>query len=312
MTTADRRRSDDQAPAVVRAERGGTLGAGAAQWRGVARRTMSRIVRDRVSVAAGSLAYHLFLSFFPAVIAGLAFLTLLHVGSGTIRSLTHGIERGLPSGAAGVFTGAVRAATRRTSGSIASVVLGIAVALWSASSAMAVLQQTLDIAYEVPIDRSFVARRIRALPMLLLSVGLGGCAAVLVVFGQPIGSALRSAIPVGAGAVDIGWTVVRWTVAFVLASLLFSVYYYLGPNREKPRWQWVTAGGLLAAAAFLAASLGFSFYVSSFGAYGRTYGSFAGVAIFIFWLYLVGVAILVGAELNAEVERGDGRGSPAR
>ena len=283
------------------------LRTGTAQWRKIASRTMSRILRDRVSVAAGSLAYHLFLSFFPAVIAGLAFLTLLHVGSGTIRSLTHGIEKGLPSGAAGVFTGAVRAATRRTSGSIASVVLGVAVALWSASSAMAVLQQTLDIAYEVPTDRSFVARRVRALPMLLLSVGLGGCAAVLVVFGQPIGSALRSAIPVGAGAVDVGWTVVRWTVAFVLVSLLFSIYYYLGPNRERPRWQWVTAGGLLAAAAFLAASLGFSFYVSSFGAYGRTYGSFAGVAIFIFWLYLVGVAILVGAELNAEVERGDGR-----
>jgi membrane protein len=256
-----------------------------------------------VSVSAGSLAFHGFLAFFPAIIAALGVLSLVHVGATTLHHMTAGFARALPTGAAGVFDAAVRAARARRSGSVVAVVVGVGVALWSSTSAMAVLQQVLDVAYGVQTDRKFAARRGRGLLLLLATGVFGSLAAALVVFGQPIGAAIQGDLAVRGPAFNAGWTVIRWIAAFALVSVLFSAYYAFGPNRERPYWRWVTPGSLVATGVFLLASLGFSFYVSTFGSYGKTYGSFAGVAIFIFWLYLTSLAVLVGGELNAQLER---------
>jgi membrane protein len=272
-------------------------------WRDSLKQVGKKIVRDRISISAGSLAYHWFLALFPAVIAAFGFLSLAHVGTSDVNRVVHGVEKALPPGVAGVFSAAVHAATKETSGSLTAVVVGIVIALWSAAASMSVLQQTLDVVYEVPIDRKFMARRVRAIPMMIATALLGGLGAGLIIFGASLGSAIQGHVILTGTAFTMVWTVVRWVVAILAISLLFSIYYYLGPNREAPRWKWMTAGGLLASALVLVASLGFSFYVTKFGSYGKTYGSFAGVVILIFWFYLTGLAALVGGEINAATER---------
>jgi len=272
-------------------------------WRAVLTRTTTKLVTDRVSLSAGSLAYHWFLALFPAVIAVLGVLALVRASQHVVTQITHAVEKGLPPGVGTVFTAAVKAATARHSGSAWAVIIGVSVAIWSASGGMSALQQALDVAYEVPVDRKFLARRIRSVPLMAATLVFGGVGASLVVLGAPIGSGIEGHVPLQGLAFSVIWTIARWAVTVIAITGLFSIFYFVGPNRESPRWQWVSVGGVFATVVFLAASMGFSFYVTRFGSYSKTYGTFAGVAILIFWLYLTGLAVLVGGEINAAIER---------
>ncbi len=277
----------------------------ARSWRAALKAATAESKQDRVSVAAGNFAYQWFLSLFPLVIALLGIASLAQIPQHVTVSLIKGVTKALPAGAAGVLTGAISQAKRHGGGALPAVIVAAVIALWSASAGMGTVQEGLDIAYKVPADRSYLVKRLVAIPLLASTAVLGGAASGLIVFGRQIGSAIQGFVPIEGAAFSAAWTAVRWVVALVLITLLFSVLYYLGVNRERPRWRWVSPGALLGTVIWAAISIGFSYYTSSFGnaSYSKTYGAFAGVALLIFWLYLTGYAILIGGEVNAAFER---------
>jgi membrane protein len=274
-------------------------------WRNTLQRAVKKYAKDRCSMAAGSLAYHWFLALFPALIALLGFVSLVNLDTSQVDHLINGLSKALPGSAAQVFNTAVTSAQNHKTGSLATVIVGILVAVWSASGGMAALETALDVAYEVPRNAKFIKKRGKALILMLCTVVFGGIASVFIVEGGPIGTGIESHMPVHGTAFLVVWNIVRWGVTVILVSLLFSCYYYFGPNRERPKWQWVSPGGVIGTIIFLAASLGLSFYVAKLGnaSYAKTYGALAGVVLLMLWLYLAGLAILLGGEINAETER---------
>lgn len=214
-------------------------------------------------MTAGRLAYHWFLALVPALVALLGLSGLLDLGSSTVHRLVDGLTKALPPGAASVLTQAVSTASARShKSSLVALIIGVVIALWSASGG-------------VPVDRTFLARRLRAFPLMIATVVIGGLASALIVFGRFIGTGIESHMGISGC------------------------------------WRWLSPGGLTGTVIFLAASVGFSFYVAEFGSYGRTYGAFTGVIILIFWLYLAGLAMLLGAEINAATgDTAAGQSSP--
>ncbi len=281
-----------------------------ADWKRALSSTRAHMKTDRITVAAGSFAFRWFLALFPIIIALLAISALVNVPRHVTVALINGTTKALPAGAADVFTGAINHSERNSKGAIVAIVLAGVVAIWSATSGMVQVEEGLDMAYEVGQNRSVASKRLRALPLLLAAAILGGGASALVVFGQSIGQEIEDALPFGGSVFLVGWTVVRWIVALTLVGLLFSVLYYAAPDKAHPQWRWISPGTIVGTVMWAAISLGFSLYTTISGSYVRTYGAFAGVAILIIWLYLTGIAILLGGEVNAAFERNAAARSP--
>ncbi len=256
-------------------------------WKATAKRTVKEIKDDRVTLIAAGMAYYWFLALFPAVIAAIGVLGLISAPDATYESIESSVRSALPAGARDIIVEAIEnARSPENTAPLAAALIGIAVALWSASSGMVALQKGLDVAYDVPEERKFLKARLVAFALIIATGLLGGVPSPIFTFGE-------STI----------FKVIGWILTVVAVMVMFSLYYYLGPNRDKPRWTWVSAGGVVGAALWLVVSVAFGLYVAQFSSYGKTYGTMAGVVVLILWLFLTSLSVLIGGELNAELER---------
>jgi membrane protein len=269
-----------------------------------AKRALKEMKQDRITLTAGSLAYYWFLSLFPALIALIGVVVLVQLDPSIVTKLVEAVNTALPKGASDVLTKAVKNASQTESGGTIAAIIGVALALWSATSGMGALQDGLNIAYDVPEDRNFIVKRLMAIPMLLSLLILGAPAAAALVFRDPLEEYFAQYVPLPDSLWHILWTIGILVVAVIFVGLMFSALYYLGPKRENPHWRWVSPGGIIGTLIWLLASFGLSFYISAgLGSYSETYGSLVGVVLLMLWLYLTGLALLIGGELNAELER---------
>jgi membrane protein len=273
----------------------------APDWKASVKRAVKEFKEDRGTLTAAGMAFYWFLSVFPSLVAFVGMLGLFNVGQEKIANITESVTQALPGGAGQILNDAV-ANAEQADGALLAVLFGLALALWSASAGMVGMQLGLDVAYDVHDDRKFIKKRLVAFELLLAMLVLGGTATALIVFGAPLGDALRDNLPFGS-AFMVLWTILRWVGGLIALTGLFATIYYLSPNRETPRWVWVSPGGILAAAIWLLASVGFSIYVNSFSNYAETYGTLAGVVVLLLWLYLTALSVVLGGELNAELER---------
>ena len=257
---------------------------------------------DKGTLISAGMAFYWFLAVFPAILAAVGVIGLVHAGPQVVADISKAIRTTLPGNASKVLTDALDAARTRPRGSsLAATVVGIALALWSASAGMVALQTGMDVVYKVPQERTFLKKRARAMVLIVVAIVLGGVATTFIVFGQPLGQGIRDHLPFGSAFILL-WTLIRWAIGLAALSGLFAAFYYFGPNRDTPRWTWLSPGGLVGTAIWLLASIGFSFYVSSLSSYAKTYGSLTGVVVLLLWLYLTAVAIVLGGEVNAGLE----------
>jgi membrane protein len=266
------------------------------------KRTGSEFIEDNLTDWAAALTYYGLLSLFPALIALVSLLGLFGDPKSTTQSLTEIITEIGPESSAETFSGPIESLTESRGTAGAAFVLGLAVALWSASGYVGAFMRASNVIYETPEGRPFWKLRPLQLAVTLAMILLLVFLAVGLVMTGPIVDAVAAPIGLSDTAVTI-WEIAKWPVMAAVFLLMVSVLYYASPNVKLRAFKWVTAGSLVAIVVWVIASALFAFYVSNFGSYDKTYGTLGGLIALLVWFWISNLAILFGHQLNAERER---------
>jgi membrane protein len=268
----------------------------------VLRKTVREFGTDQCTDLAAALTYYAVLSVFPALVVMVSLLGVFGQGQRTTDAVLQIIDDLGPSSAVETLRAPIQQLVESPSAGFALVV-GVAGALWSASGYVGAFGRAMNRIYEVEEGRP--VWKLRPLQLLLTLVGLVAAATVafMLAVSGPIAEAVGGAIGAGEVAYTV-WNVARWPVVLVFVVLSVAVLYHSSPNVKQPNFRWISVGAGVAILVWILASVGFGFYVGNFGSYNKTYGALAGVIVFLLWLWITNLALLLGAELDAELERG--------
>ncbi|MBC2876600.1 MULTISPECIES: YihY/virulence factor BrkB family protein [Streptomyces] len=272
----------------------------AGSWWSVLRRTAKEFVDDELADRAAGLTYYTMLSLFPALLVLVSLLGV--VGKSATEKLLANLDHLAPGPVQDILTGAVRQAGASGGAGSVLAVAGLLGALWSASGYVAAFIRASNAVYDIkegrPVWKLTPLRLVVTLVLMLLATA----SALIVVFTGGIARQAGTALGVGDEALTV-WSVVKWPVLVLLVTVMIAMLYWAAPNVRGRGVRWVTPGSLVALVLWMAVSAGFAVYVANFGTYNKVYGTFAGLIVFLMWLWFTNLAILLGLEFDAELSR---------
>lgn len=275
----------------------------ASSFRDAAWRAVKRIGADELTDRAAALTYYAILGVFPALIVLVALIGLVGEHPRTTNSLLEIVDQVGPASATDTFRGPIENVVRAKGGAGALLGAGLAGALFSASGYIGAFTRTANAVYGVGEGRPFWKLRPLQILLTLAGVLLVAVVAIALVVTGPLADAIGDQVGAGEDAVAI-WSVAKWPVLAVVVTGMFTALYRLAPNVRQPRRRLVSAGALVALGLWILASAAFAFYVANFGSYDATYGTLGGVVAFLVWVWITNLALLLGVELDSELERG--------
>ncbi|GAA1808049.1 YihY/virulence factor BrkB family protein [Nocardioides hankookensis] len=271
-------------------------------WAYVVRKTVREFSDDQCTDLAAALTYYSVLALFPAAIAMLSLVGLVGEGPDTVDTVLQVLRDVGASSAADTLEPTLTQLSQSQDVGL-GLVIGLAAALWSASGYVGAFGRGMNRIYEVDEGRPIWKLRPAMLLVTLVTVVLTAVVALGLVLTGSAAQAVGDAIGVGSAVVTT-WNIAKWPVLLAVVVLIVALLYYATPNVRQPKFRWISVGAVVAILTWVVASALFGLYVANFSSYDRTYGSLAGVIAFLLWLWITNLALLFGAELDAELERG--------
>jgi membrane protein len=271
-------------------------------WGYVLRKTWREFGDDHCTDLAAGLTYYAVLALFPAAIAVISLVGVFGQGKDSVQKITEILQPLVsPSTLNTIQPALENIATSQRAG--LGLVIGLLGALWSASGYVGAFGRAMNAVYEIDEGRPFWKLRPVMLVITLLAVLMVALVLVMLVVSGPLASSIGSVIGLSSQAVTV-WNIVKWPVIVLFVVAVVAILYYATPNVKQPKFRWLSVGAFVAIVVWILASVAFAFYVATFGSYDKTYGSLAGAVVGLLWLWLTNLALLFGAELDSELERG--------
>lgn len=271
-------------------------------WKYVLQKTLREFSSDQCTDIAASLVYFGVLALFPGLIAVFSILGVVGQSDAAVSTVLGIVEDVAPGDTAETLRGPIEQIASSPGAGFA-LVSGIVLAIWSASGYVGAFSRAMNRIYEIDEGRPFWKLKPVQLLLTVITVVLVSVCALLLVVSGPVAEAVGNALGLGDVAVTV-WNVVKWPVLLAIVVVILAILYYGAPNAKQPKFRWISVGAIAAIVILAIATAGFVLYVANFSNYDRTYGSLAGVIVFLLWLWIANLAILFGAELDAELERG--------